>query len=281
MKGQSLWLYAHRRLKSDYFPHILWVRIWSFHLCPNKQLDFFLVRTHTALGIYATYCKRNTEGKGCCLILPQSGAAHLGTKCDSYYHDLRGNFIAVWLWRCQLGQWCMKLPPFIGMAFNQFLLGICPWLCCGGHPSPLLPASYYPIPFYTPPPSLHHHFTPCVNTISPVKKGTTTCFLVLLFLIDYAKYSSVPPHAFAIRRSWLGARWSSPTLPHPTLWPHPPLPHVEREVTERNNHLTFANLQQRWTCKRGVKNGYASTHFLFYWWEISVSVYCRLPGSGG
>lgn len=63
MKGQSLWLYVHRRVKSDYFPHILWVRIWSFHLCPNKQFDFFHVRTHTALGIYATYCKRNRRGE--------------------------------------------------------------------------------------------------------------------------------------------------------------------------------------------------------------------------
>lgn len=115
-----------------------------------------------------------------------------------------------------------------------------------GPPIAAAPCISLPNPIYTHPPS-HHHSTPCVNTISPVKKGTTTCFLVLLFLIDYAKYPSVPPHAFAIRQSWLGARWSSPILLHPTLWPHPPLPHIEREVTERHNRklTTKVKLQKR------------------------------------
>lgn len=45
----------------------------------------------------------------------------------------RRGFITVRLWGCQLGQWCMKLPPFIGTAFNQFLQGICPCFCGGGH----------------------------------------------------------------------------------------------------------------------------------------------------
>lgn len=45
----------------------------------------------------------------------------------------RRGFITLRLWGCQLGQWCMKLPPFIGTAFNQFLQGICPCFCGGDH----------------------------------------------------------------------------------------------------------------------------------------------------
>lgn len=36
-------------------------------------------------------------------------------------------------------------------------------------------------------------FHPCINTISPVKKGRTTCSLPLLFLIDYAEQPSLHP----------------------------------------------------------------------------------------
>ncbi len=41
MKGQSLRLYVHCRLKSDYFPHLLWLRIWSFHFWTHKHSIWF------------------------------------------------------------------------------------------------------------------------------------------------------------------------------------------------------------------------------------------------
>lgn len=108
----------------------------------------------------------------------------------------------------------MKLPPFIGMTFNQFLLGICPWLCSGGHPlqhsctcphlttqSPLMP-----LPF--------PRFHPCINTIRPVKKGTTTRSPPLLFLIDYAEQPSLHPPLMSLNSTGAG---SMPTDPPPSF----------------------------------------------------------------
>lgn len=87
---------------------------------------------------------------------------------------------------CQLGQWCMKLPPFIGMAFNQLLLGICPWLCSGAtYNSAPCTCPHLTTPFNAFPPQPHFHS--CINIISPVKKTRTTCSLPLLFLMVYAE----------------------------------------------------------------------------------------------
>lgn len=165
MKGQPLQPYCG--LKSDYFPHLLWVRLWSFHFCPDKHSIWFPACMDTRCIKYMSETVqwgKTCQVSGRCLILPQSSTTHWGTKCISYYHDLRGSFIAVWLRRCQLGQWCMKLPPFIGMAFNQFLLGICPWLCSGG----------YPLQH-----SLHlttqSHFIPPPPSLPPRHKYNQTC----------------------------------------------------------------------------------------------------------
>ena len=116
----------------------------------------------------------------------------------------------------------MKLPPFIGMAFNQFLLGICPWLCSGGHPlqhSLHLPTSYYPIPFNGFPPSLpslHKYNQPCQERQNHLLSSS----IVSDWLCRATIAPSIPPRVFELHWSWLDARKTSPILPIPALWPH-------------------------------------------------------------
>lgn len=67
---------------------------------------------------------------------------------------------------CQLGQRCMKLPAFTGMAFNQSLLAPCPWLSAGGA-TPICP------PIRPSPPSLpdlhkYNRLRPGLGTLPPV-----------------------------------------------------------------------------------------------------------------
>lgn len=113
----------------------------------------------------------------------------------------------------------MKLPPFIGMAFNQLFSDICPWLGSGVHPLQLsCPAhTFLPIPFNFVPPRFHC----CINTISLVRKGTFAGSLSLLFLIDYAEqpllHSPRTPYIFEFQRAGL-----MPTDPSPFLQLPPP-----------------------------------------------------------
>lgn len=120
----------------------------------------------------------------------------------------------------------MKLPPFIGMAFNQLPLGICPWFLQWGPPITAvlhLPTSYYPIHFNVSPsslPFLHKYNQACQERQS----HSLAPSIVSDWLFRAAVAPSSHPHL-----SWLHANRSSPILPTPTLWPdrgaHPALHH--------------------------------------------------------
>lgn len=112
----------------------------------------------------------------------------------------QGGFITVWLWGCQLGQWCMKLPRFIGMAFNQFLLGICPWLCGGGSSlksAMHLPTSYSPIPLM---PHTSHFHPALIQSVLSRMQG---CLLSPTIVSDWLCRATVPSSFHSSQCLWI------------------------------------------------------------------------------
>lgn len=210
-----------------------WAQIWLcsppivtqnliFSFLSNKQSNFLLILTynenirrmqHT---LRATQEEEEKKKQVWAFIFSLSSTSYRPTQCDSYYLDLEGGFITVRLRGCQLGQWCMKLPPFIGMAFNQLLLGICPWLCSGAtYNSAPCTCPHLTTPFNAFPPQPHFHS--CINIISPVKKTRTTCSLPLLFLMVYAEQPTL-----------------SPLNSSPCLWIQPELAQCQQILPQRS-----------------------------------------------
>lgn len=227
MKGQSLWLYAHCRLKSDYFPHLLWLRIWSFHFCPNKHSIWFspCFDIQWKHQMHATNCKRDRKKnqiQGCSLILTQSSSTHWGTKCDSHYHDLEGGFHRSVTVRMPTPSLVHETASFYWHDIQSVPLGYMSLAMQWGPPITALlhlPTSYYPIPFNASPlpplPSLHKYNQACQER----HNHSLTSSIVS----DWLCRATIAPsstHVFEFHWSWLDANRSSPVLPTPTLWPH-------------------------------------------------------------
>lgn len=218
MKGQSLRPYCG--LKSDYFPHLLWVRLWSFHFCPDKHSIWFPPCMDTRCIKYMSETVRETMRKN------MSSFRALFNSPSEQYNPLRNKmrFILSWPQREFHHSVTAKMPTrsmvhetasFYWHGIQSVPPGYMSLVVQWGLPITALPAFYHPIPFYTPP--AHHHFHPSINTIRPVKKGTITCILPLFFLIDYAEYCAVPPRAFWIL---LELARCQETFPHPShSWP--------------------------------------------------------------
>lgn len=202
----------------------------------NTQFNFPLVLTYNGNSrlrhkLYAKQKRKEKKRKqdqvlGCCLILPLNGTSHeepnvihiimtskgVSSQCDCEdANSVNGAWNCLFLlaWHSISSSWVYVLGVAVGWGGDIL-------------PHSLhLPTSYYPILFNVPYPP---RFQSCINTISPVKKGTGTYSLPPLFLIDYAEepllHPPFPPHVSELHWSWLDASRSSPILPTPTLWPH-------------------------------------------------------------
>lgn len=192
----------------------------------NNQI--FTMYGHKTHEIYATNHKRNKEGRKSSLRVlfnsPSEQCNPLRNKMPFILSWPRRSFIAVTM---RMPTWSMvhETASFYWHGIQSVSPGYMSLALQWGPPITALPAPAHvllPNPILCP---LPHHFHPCINTISPVKKGTTTYFFPLLFLIDYAEYLSIPPHVFEFHWSWLDAKRSSPILLIPSLWPHTVLTH--------------------------------------------------------
>lgn len=87
----------------------------------------------------------------------------------------------------------MKLPFFYWHGIQSIPSWVYVLGCAAG-------ATYYTTPRILPTQShfehTHTHFSPSVDTIGPVKEAAATRSLILLFLIDYAKYFLRPSPRF-------------------------------------------------------------------------------------
>lgn len=146
--------------------------IFSFLSKQTLNLIFSMYG-HTLHQVYATNCKRNKQEKekkkqvsGCCLILPQSCANQLRNKMCFILSWPRREFHRSVTAKMPTRSMVHETASFYWHGIQSVPPGYMSLALQWGPPITALPASYYPIPFYAPPPthtlpSLHKYNQPC------------------------------------------------------------------------------------------------------------------------